>query len=120
MLEEEEEQSGRGRDGGGAIIKVENLSKTFGQVKAVDNINFDVKEGEVFGFLGPNGAGKSTTINMLTTMMRPSSGSATVCGYDVLKSATDVRRGVGVVPQEFTADEDMTGYENILLCADLY
>jgi ABC-2 type transport system ATP-binding protein len=116
-----EEQGGRASgDGAKSIIKVENLSKTFGQVKAVDNINFDVKEGEVFGFLGPNGAGKSTTINMLTTMMRPSSGSATVCGYDVLKSATDVRRGVGVVPQEFTADEDMTGYDNILLCADLY
>jgi ABC-2 type transport system ATP-binding protein len=115
-----EERSRGGRDDAEAIIKVENLSKTFGQVKAVDNINFEVKEGEVFGFLGPNGAGKSTTINMLTTMMRPSSGSATVCGYDVLKHATDVRRMVGVVPQEFTADEDMTGYENILLCADLY
>jgi ABC-2 type transport system ATP-binding protein len=115
-----EEQSRRGRDGAAAIIRVENLSKTFGQVKAVDNINFEVKEGEVFGFLGPNGAGKSTTINMLTTMMRPSSGGATVCGYDVLRQATDVRRRVGVVPQEFTADEDMTGYENILLCADLY
>jgi ABC-2 type transport system ATP-binding protein len=114
------EQGTRGRDGAEAIIKVENLSKTFGQVKAVENINFEVKEGEVFGFLGPNGAGKSTTINMLTTMMRPSSGRATVCGYDVLRHATDVRRGVGVVPQEFTADEDMTGYENILLCADLY
>ncbi|MGH9917609.1 MAG: ATP-binding cassette domain-containing protein, partial [Nitrososphaerales archaeon] len=68
----------------------------------------------------PNGAGKSTTINMLTTMIRPSSGKAMVCGYNVLGQATDVRRNVGVVPQEFTADEDMTGYENIILCADLY
>src|SRR5271155_4433515 len=114
------EQASRSGDSAGAIIKVEGLSKSFGQVKAVDNVSFEVKEGEVFGFLGPNGAGNSTTINMLTTMIRPTSGKATVCGYDVLNQATDVRRGVGVVPQEFTADEDMTGYENILLCADLY
>jgi ABC-2 type transport system ATP-binding protein len=108
-------------DGGAApIIKVDGLAKTFGQVKAVDNINFEVKEGEIFGFLGPNGAGKSTTINMLTTMMKPTSGKAVVCGFNVTGQATDVRRRVGVVPQEFTADEDMTGYENILLCADLY
>jgi ABC-2 type transport system ATP-binding protein len=115
-----EEQSKGGRDHADAIIKVENLSKTFGQVKAVDNVSFEVKDGEVFGFLGPNGAGKSTTINMLTTMMRPTSGNATVCGFDTRSQATDVRRNVGVVPQEYTADEDMTGYQNILLCADLY
>ncbi|MDA4117446.1 MAG: ATP-binding cassette domain-containing protein [Thaumarchaeota archaeon] len=114
------EQSGRGQDGAPAIVKVEGLSKSFGQLKAVDNVSFEVSEGEIFGFLGPNGAGKSTTINMLTTMMRPTSGKATVCGYDVLNKATDVRRNVGVVPQEYTADEDMTGYQNILLCADLY
>jgi len=113
-------QRSRDGDGADAIVKVDGISKTFGQLKAVDNIDFEVKEGEVFGFLGPNGAGKSTTINMLTTMIRPSSGKATVCGYDVLRQATEVRRRVGVVPQEFTADEDMTGYENILLCADLY
>jgi ABC-2 type transport system ATP-binding protein len=111
------------RDGGHVshpIITVESLVKSFGQIKAVDNINFEVEEGEIFGFLGPNGAGKSTTINMLTTMIRPTSGKAIVCGFNVLGQATDVRRRVGVVPQEFTADEDMTGYDNILLCADLY
>ncbi len=102
------------------IVKVEGISKSFGQLKAVDNVSFEVKRGEIFGFLGPNGAGKSTTINMLTTMMRPTSGKATVCGFDVHSQATDVRRNVGVVPQEYTADEDMTGYQNILLCADLY
>ncbi len=103
-----------------AIVRVENLSKTFGHLKAVDAISFEVRQGEIFGFLGPNGAGKSTTINMLTTMIRPTSGKAIVCGFDVLHQATDVRRNAGVVPQEYTADEDMTGYENILLCADLY
>lgn len=103
-----------------SIIRVENLSKSFGSLKAVDNVSFDVKEGEIFGFLGPNGAGKTTTINMLTTLMKPTSGKAEVCGYDIFKHANQVRRSVGVVPQEYTADEDMTGINNILLCADLY
>jgi ABC-2 type transport system ATP-binding protein len=102
------------------IIKVENLSKIYGSLKAVDNIGFEVYEGEIFGFLGPNGAGKTTTINMLTTLIKPTSGKAEVCGYDVFKHANEVRRSVGVVPQEYTADEDMTGINNILLCADLY
>jgi ABC-2 type transport system ATP-binding protein len=102
------------------VIAVRNLSKTFGKLKAVDNVSFEVKTGEIFGFLGPNGAGKSTTINMLTTLLKPSSGTAQVCGYDVYKNANEVRRNVGVVPQEYTADEDMTGRDNIILCADLY
>ena len=102
------------------VVEVRNLSKTFGKLKAVDNVSFEVKTGEIFGFLGPNGAGKSTTINMLTTLLKPSSGTAQVCGYDVYKNANEVRRNVGVVPQEYTADEDMTGRDNIILCADLY
>ena len=102
------------------MVEVRNLSKTFGKLKAVDNVSFEVKKGEIFGFLGPNGAGKSTTINVLTTLLKPSSGSARVCGYDVCKNANEVRRNVGVVPQEYTADEDMTGRDNIILCADLY
>lgn len=102
------------------IVDVENLSKTFGKLKAVDGISFDIKEGEIFGFLGPNGAGKSTTINMLTTLMKPTSGKATIAGYDIHKQSNEVRRNVGVVPQEYTADEDLTGLQNILLCADLY
>lgn len=103
-----------------SMVEVRGLSKTFGNLKAVDNVSFEVKSGEIFGFLGPNGAGKSTTINMLTTLMKPSSGNAQVCGYDINKNANEVRRNVGVVPQEYTADEDMTGRDNILLCADLY
>ena len=102
------------------MVRVEGLSKSFGQLKAVDGVTFDVKEGEIFGFLGPNGAGKTTTINMLTTLLSPSGGKAVVDGLDIHKHATEVRRTVGVVPQEYTADEDLTGVQNILLCADLY
>lgn len=87
---------------------------------AVDHITFNVREGEVFGFLGPNGAGKTTTINMLITVLKPTEGTASVLGFDVVKQANEVRKVIGVVPQEYTADEDLTGYENILLCADLY
>ncbi len=103
------------------IVNVESLTKTFdGKVMAVDGVSFEVKQGEIFGFLGPNGAGKSTTINMLTTLLPPTSGKAEVCGFDIHKHPNEVRRSVGVVPQDYTADEDMTGYENILLCGDLY
>jgi ABC-2 type transport system ATP-binding protein len=103
-----------------AIVKVEDLTKVFGQLKAVDGVSFEVEEGEIFGFLGPNGAGKTTTINMLTTLLRASGGTAEVDGLDIHKHANEVRRTVGVVPQEYTADEDLTGLQNILLCADLY
>jgi len=103
-----------------AIVKVDGLSKVFGTLKAVDGVSFDVKEGEIFGFLGPNGAGKTTTINMLTTLLRASGGTAEIAGLDIHKHANEVRRTVGVVPQEYTADEDLTGLQNILLCADLY
>jgi len=102
------------------IVKVENLSKVFGKLRAVDNVSFEVKMGEIFGFVGPNGAGKTTTINILTTLMKPTSGNAVVSGYDIFKDPNEVRRNVGVVPQEYTADEDMTGINNVLLCADLY
>jgi ABC-2 type transport system ATP-binding protein len=102
------------------IVKVEGLSKSFGNLKAVDGVTFDIKEGEIFGFLGPNGAGKTTTINILTTLLRASGGKAMIDGLDIHKHPTEVRRTVGVVPQEYTADEDLTGLQNILLCADLY
>ncbi len=105
---------------GDALI-VKGLTRVFNKkLVAVDHINFTVKEGEIFGFLGPNGAGKTTTINMLITILRPTEGNATVCGYDISKHASEVRNCIGVVPQEYTADEDLTGLENILLCADLY
>lgn len=103
-----------------AIVVVEGLSKSFGTLKAVDGVSFDIKQGEIFGFLGPNGAGKTTTINMLTTLLRASGGKAEVDGLDIRRHPTEVRREVGVVPQEYTADEELTGLQNILLCADLY
>ena len=103
------------------VIKVEGLTKVYNHsLTAVDHINFSVKHGEIFGFLGPNGAGKTTTISMLITVTKPTEGKATVLGGDISKQSMDVRGSIGVVPQEYTADEDLTGYENILLCADLY
>jgi len=90
------------------------------QLVAVDHVNFEIKRGEIYGFLGPNGAGKTTTINMLITILKPTDGKATVLGLDILKQSNGVRNVIGVVPQEYTADEDLTGLENILLCADMY
>lgn len=103
------------------IIKAEGLTKIFNShLVAVDHVNFSVKHGEIFGFLGPNGAGKTTTINMLITILKPTEGKASVLGFDIAKQNTEVRNVIGVVPQEYTADEDLTATENILLCADLY
>ncbi len=103
------------------IVVTENLQKIFpGNVRAVDGISFTVHEGEVFGFLGPNGAGKSTTLSMLTTQLRPSGGRATVDGHDVVAEPEAVRRGIGIVFQESTADDELTGRENLELTAALY
>jgi ABC-2 type transport system ATP-binding protein len=103
------------------VIRAEGLTRVFNRgLVAVDHVSFSVTEGEIFGFLGPNGAGKTTTINMLTTVLKPTEGTASILGYDIVKQAGQVRRAIGVVPQEYTADEDLTGYENIILCADLY
>ena len=103
------------------IVEAHSLTKIFNKrVKAVDNVDLEIEQGEIFGLLGPNGAGKSTMINMLTTILKPTSGTAKVCGYDVVKEAAAVRRSIGVVHQEYTADEDLTGLDNILLCASLY
>jgi len=103
------------------VIRTEGLTKIFNShLVAVDHVNFDVKKGEIFGFLGPNGAGKTTTINMLITLLKPTEGNASVLGLDIRKQDNEVRNVIGVVPQEYTADEDLTGLENIFLCADLY
>ncbi|MEM3622928.1 MAG: ATP-binding cassette domain-containing protein [Candidatus Bathyarchaeia archaeon] len=103
------------------VIKAEGLTKVFNKsLVAVDHVNFSVKDGEIFGFLGPNGAGKTTTINMLITVLKPTEGTASVLDYDIVKQAREVREVIGVVPQEYTADEDLTGFENVILCADLY
>jgi ABC-2 type transport system ATP-binding protein len=103
------------------VIKADGLTKIFNHnLTAVDHVNFSVKHGEVFGFLGPNGAGKTTTINILITILKPTEGKASVLGFDIAKQDNEVRNVIGVVPQEYTADEDLTGLENILLCADMY
>ena len=102
------------------IIEVDNLSKQFGEIKAVDGVSFQVEEGEVFGFLGPNGAGKTTTINMLCTLLRPTSGQARVAGLDVIKDKNDVRRAIGLVFQETTLDDYLTAEQNILFHALAY
>lgn len=103
-----------------AIIDVRNLDKHFGDYAAVKEISFTVEQGEVFGLLGPNGAGKSTTIKMLTTLLTPTSGTALVAGYDILRQTADVRRSIGYVPQALSADANLTGFENLLLFAKLY
>jgi len=105
----------------GAVIEVKDLVKVYDQtIRAVDGISFEVKEGEIFGFLGPNGAGKTTTISMLTTLLKPTSGEARVMGLDVNKEPDRVRHEIGLVPQELTVDDDLTGRENMTLQATLY
>jgi len=103
-----------------SVIEANNLTKRFGNLVAVDHVSFSVKEGEIFGFLGPNGAGKTTTINMLTTLLNPTEGSAKVGGFDVEKQDGKVRGIVGLVPQDITVDDDLTGMENMMLQAKLY
>jgi len=103
------------------VIRVQDLEKIFpGNVRAVDSVSFDVREGEIFGFLGPNGAGKTTTISILNTLMLPTGGGAEVLGYDVVNDAAKVRKGIGLVPQDLTSDEELTGRENVELQAKLY
>lgn len=102
------------------IVEVVDLTKAWGDLVAVDSINFDIKTGEIFGFLGPNGAGKSTTIKMLCTLYLPSGGKATVGGRDIVRDAEEVRKIIGYVPQDITVDGRLTGYENLEFQAALY
>src|SRR5581483_10136250 len=95
-------------------------TKRFGDFTAVDGISFAVEEGEIFGLLGPNGAGKSTLIRMLTTLIQPTSGSASVGGYDICKNPDGVRRSIGVIPQAMTSDLELSVRENLLIFAKLY
>jgi ABC-2 type transport system ATP-binding protein len=101
-------------------ISVSKLVKRFGDFEAVKGVEFEVGQAEVFGFLGPNGAGKSTTINMLCTLLKPTSGMATVAGYDVVRERDDVRRHIGLVFQDPTLDGYLTAAQNLKLHAELY
>ncbi|WP_414472180.1 ABC transporter ATP-binding protein [Microvirga sp. M2] len=102
------------------IIDTRDLTRRFGELVAVDGVSLHVRPGEIFGLIGPNGAGKSTLIKMLTTLLPPSSGSASVAGFDVIRQPAKVRAHIGYVPQLLSADGALTAYENLLLSARLY
>ena len=103
-----------------SIIQVTDLVKKYNGLTAVNGISFEVKQGESFGFLGPNGAGKTTTINILCTLLSPTSGTAEVNGHDCLKHAHSVRSSIGLVFQDITLDNDLTAYENLKFHCYLY
>ncbi len=102
------------------IIELRNLTKKFGSITAVDDLTFCIEEGEVMGLLGPNGAGKTTTLHMLATLLHPTSGTALVNGFDVRSQPAQVRKSIGIVFQEPSSDDLLTGYENLRLHALLY
>lgn len=102
------------------VIEARNVVKTFGDIKAVDDISFQVKAGEIFAFLGPNGAGKSTTISMLTTMLRPTDGQLLLNRHDVTKEREKARQSFGIVFQDPALEEELTAYENMEVHAVLY
>jgi ABC-2 type transport system ATP-binding protein len=101
-------------------IEVDHLTKKFGELVAVNDVSFNVEDREIFGLLGPNGAGKTTLIRMLTTLTPPTSGTARIAGFDIRKDADEVRNAIGVIPQAFTSDPELTADENMLIHAKLY
>jgi ABC-2 type transport system ATP-binding protein len=101
-------------------IEVEHLTKQFGDLTAVNDVSFQVAEQEIFGLLGPNGAGKTTLIRMMTTLTPPTSGTARIAGHDIRTDADGVRHALGVIPQAFTSDPELTANENMLIHAKLY
>ncbi len=103
-----------------SIIEVKNLTKTFNDFAAVDDISFDVKKGEIFGLLGPNGAGKSTTLRVLSTLARPSKGTATIGGYDIVKNDTNVRKLIGIVSEKMIMYNRLTATENLRFFGNLF
>jgi len=102
------------------IIQTKSLTKTFGSNTAVNAVSFDVQKGEVFGLLGPNGAGKTTLLSMLCTILKPTSGTAVINGYDIITDSARVRQSIGIVFQDPSVDSDMTSRENLQMHADLY
>jgi ABC-2 type transport system ATP-binding protein len=102
------------------MISLQNLTKRFGSQTAVDALSFEIPAGQIVGFLGPNGAGKSTTLKMLTGMIEPSSGTATICGFDLCRASLEVKRHVGFVPESGAVFESLTGLEYLEMIAALY
>ncbi len=107
-------------NGARPVIEVRGLTRRYGALTAVDGIDFEVRDGEIFGFLGPNGAGKTTTIGMLCTLLRPTSGRAVIAGCDVVERPHDVRRSIGLIFQEPALDDRLTAWENLKFHAMLY
>lgn len=103
-----------------SVIKVNNLTKRFGSFTAVDNISFDVKKGEIFGFLGANGAGKTTAMRMLCGLSKPTEGNAIIAGYDIHKDTEKIKRNIGYMSQKFSLYEDLTVAENIQFFGGIY
>jgi ABC-2 type transport system ATP-binding protein len=103
-----------------SVINVDSLHRSYGDIEAVKGVSFTVEEGEIFGFLGPNGAGKTTTIHMLCTLLRPDGGTATVAGHDIRREPGAVRSSIGMVFQETSLDDQLTGRENLRFHAMLY
>jgi len=101
-------------------IEINNLTKKFGELTAVDSVSVSVKQGEIFGLLGPNGAGKTTLISMLVTMKKPTAGKATVNGFDIAEQPDEVRKSIGIIFQDPSLDEELTAYENLELHAAMY
>jgi len=102
------------------LIRIINLLKKYKNLTAVDNINIEINDNEIFGLLGPNGAGKTTLIHMLATLIKPSSGTAIVNGYDITKESSKVRSSIGIVFQAPSSDDILTGYENLKIHSILY
>jgi len=102
------------------VVAVHDLTKSYGELTAVDHISFEVEEGEIFAFLGPNGAGKTTTIRMLTGQTKPTSGIATVAGYDIIHEPIKAKQHVGVVPEVSNIYEEMNAWDNLIFAAQLY
>jgi ABC-2 type transport system ATP-binding protein len=102
------------------IVEVHDLKKQYGDFQAVKGLNFVIKRGEIFGFLGPNGAGKSTTISMLSTLLVPSAGRATVCGFDLVKNAADIKKRIGLVPQDLALYPTLSARDNLEFFGSIY
>jgi len=102
------------------IIQVSDLTKRYGEILAVDHINFEVEKGEVFGFLGPNGAGKTTTIRMLTGLSRPTDGGASILGFDINSQIVQIKKYIGVVPETSNLYDELSAFDNLLFMAQLY
>ena len=103
-----------------AILETQALTRCFDALTAVNALTISVEAGEMFGLLGPNGAGKTTVIKMLTTLLKPTSGGASLAGFNIIRQAANVRRIIGYVPQALSVDGSLTGYENLLIFAKLY